>query len=193
MPTSNFSLANDIAAASGIGSSNAAINLVTTNLQANTVGGEIFLHNVPSGNVTLAGMVTQDASNLTYKQDGYALDVTAALISHGGTIIIDPPTDVTLNSAISTSGNGGVNIQTTQSLVMAPTASVSTGCGAVGIQAVGSITLAKVNAGNGAVAISSASGNIGSALPAGVNNVTAGNVTLNASTGISLAVAAQRL
>ena len=75
---------------------------------------------------------------------------------------------------------------------MAPTAGITSNGGAVGITAGGNITLASVDAGSGALAIQSSSGRIGTATP-GVNNVTAGELTLNAASGIELAYIAPQL
>jgi hypothetical protein len=81
--------------------------------------------------------------------------------------VIDPPTDLT----------------------MSPAATITSGGGSISLDALGNITLAAVNAGSGAVVIQTTGGQIGTATP-GVNNVTAGDLTLNAATGIQLAYVA---
>ncbi len=172
-----------LTAASGIGTAAAPLRLSTTALQATTATGAIQLYNAPVGGVTLAGLVTGDASDITYDQDGQALHVIGPVTSQGGNVLVDPPADILLGGAISTTGGGSVTLEATNNLIMAPTGTVNTGGGAVVLNAGGSIGLASINAGSGIVLVQTSGGQIGTTTP-GLNNVTASDITLNAQTGI---------
>jgi fibronectin-binding autotransporter adhesin len=156
-----------LSAATGAGTVAVPLRLATTALSGSTTGGLIQISNTPTGTVTLSGLSTGNASNILYAQNGRALNITGGVRSAGGGIVIDPPTDLT----------------------MSPTATITSGGGGISLDALGNITLAAVNAGSGAVVIQTTGGQIGTATP-GVNNVTAGDLTLNASTGIQLAYVA---
>ncbi|MEO8754676.1 MAG: hypothetical protein ABI624_18565, partial [Casimicrobiaceae bacterium] len=176
-------------AATGIGSAAAPLRLSTTALSAATATGPIQLYNAPVGSVLLASLVTGDASDITYDQEGQAL-VVGTVSSQGGKILIDPPTDVTLNGAVSTTGS--ITIEALNNLVMAPGATVNSGGGNVVLNAGGNIALASVNAGTGNMLIQTSGGQIGTVIP-GFNNATAFDLTLDAQTGIQLAYIASAL
>ncbi len=159
-----------IRAATGIGSSSAPLRLATALLSARTTTGTIQLSNTSSSAVTLTGLSTGDASNISYAQNGQVLDVAGSIVSSGGAILIDPPTDLTMSSI----------------------ASISSGGGGIALQASGNVTLAAVNAGSGNVSIQTSGGTIASAIP-GANNVTAGKLTLAAPGNVQIAYSASAL
>lgn len=163
-----------LTAGTGIGSAAAPLQLVTANLNASTLTGGGYLFNTPTAPVTLTHFMTGDASAITYSQSGQDLNLTGIISSAGGNVLIDPPVNLT----------------------MSPTASVNSGGGAVSVLASGNILLASINAMNsasgagGAVSVLTSGGSIGSVLPAGQTNITAGSLTAGAFNGVQLAFVA---
>ena len=200
-------------AATGVGALASPLRVATSTLSVTTSAGAIYLADTPGKTVTVTGMSTGDASDIMYSQNGQQLIITGALLSKGGHIQIDPPTDVTLAASVQTSGSGSVsiqannnlalasgasvstaggtvNLQASNDLVMSASSSVSSGGGDVSVQAGGNATLASVNAGSGSVSIQATSGQISSATP-GANNIVAGDLSLMANSGVQVSYVAQ--
>ncbi|MBI4985482.1 MAG: hypothetical protein HZC24_09105, partial [Rhodocyclales bacterium] len=154
-------------AATGIGTAANPVGMATEALSARTGTGTIHIANTPSAAVTLAAMTTGDASAIAYAQHGMGLNIVGSIASAGGTILIDPPTDLTMSAEARVTSVGG----------------------SIKLEATGDITLATVDAGSGAVAIETSGGQIGTATP-GTNNVTAASLSLDATSGIQLAYVA---
>jgi len=123
-----------------------------------TTSGGIDIFNAPATAVTL-GVLTAGGTNspITYSQNGYDLNIVSTVTSTGGSILIDPPANVNMS-------NG---------------ASISSGGGSIGLQALGNVVLANINAGsNGAVNLT-AGGNVSSAPGYSGPNITGGIATIN--------------
>ena len=153
-----------LGADSGVGSPATPLQLNTQALLATTKTGGIDLVNSPTGAVSLTGLSTGNAANLSYSQNGQALKIMGNITSGGGDILIDPPTDLSMN----------------------PDTTVSTEGGSIDLQASGNVVLAAVKAPTGSVSISTTGGKISSATP-GANNVTADKLTLASTGSVELA------
>ena len=118
-----------LVASTGLGTASAPLKLVTSNLNATTLAGVGNLSDTPTTAVTLVNFTTGDNSAVTYTQNGLDLKLTGTMSSLGGSVSIDPPVNFSMSN----------------------TAQVSSGGGAIAVQASGNVILATINAGSGAI------------------------------------------
>ena len=159
-----------LSAATGIGSASTPLQLVTSNLNGTTNTGGINISNNPTTLVTLAKLTTSDDSAVTYKQNGQDLNLIGNMSSAGGGVLIDPPVNFTMSN----------------------TAQVSSGGGAIDVQASGNVVLAAINAGSGAVNLS-VGGNVLSANGFTGSNMIGGLATINVGGNANFASQVQML
>ena len=187
-PTVNLasygSIAGQVTAASvtliagtGIGSSSAPLQLVTSSLSASTTtstSGGIYITNTPTAAVTLNSLTNAGLNSpIAYVQNGQQdLTIIGSVSSNGGSILIDPPTNLT----------------------MTPSAVISSGGGTIGVQSLGNIVLAAINAGTSGAINLSAGGSVSAVTPSGGGpNLIGGTATLAAGGNVDFSAQVQTL
>ena len=119
------------------------ISLTSTSVTADDA--DIYINNNPNvlnldssatgDTVTLATIDTGIEGKITYRQTGQKLKITGPIKSYGGDILIDPPTDLTINATIN-GGGGSVTAEATGNITFGTTGFVTTsGTGNLLIQA----------------------------------------------------------
>ena len=167
-----------LTAKGSIGTSSApvTVNAKTVTLTSNAVAGtpNIYIENNPkvlnndsgSNQVTLGAVTTGTrAGNISYKQTGQNLLVSGGVTSNGGSILIDPPVDVTVASDID-AGGGNITLQASNDISFTTGDLITSGTGTILVQADsdsdgagnltftnagGSATDAKVRTGSGTI------------------------------------------
>ena len=164
-----------LTAATGIGSFSTPLQLVTSSLSANSTSstsGGIYITNTPTAAVTLNSLINAGLNApITYSQNGQDLTIAGSVTSQGGSVLIDPPTN----------------------LIMSPTASITSIGGSIGVQSSGSVVLSSISAGpTGAINLS-AGGSVSVAPGSPTPNLTAGTATLAAGGNVDFSAQVQTL
>ena len=166
-----------------VANSSAALSLGGVSLQFSSTG-SILLSN--SGALTVNGTLSAPGGNVMLNASSITQNSSINVGGSGSVSLAASAGNITQNANINVTGSGGILVSAPAGSIGMSSVSSNTNGGPINYQANGNITVGLLNAKTGNVTVSSNTGSINDANGNWVNNVVAGNLTLNAVTGINL-------